>query len=457
MFSSLRLRLTLWYVAILAVILLAVGAMVYVLVARSLDSQINDSLSQVSQRAAATASLGARPLEGGASSGVRRDDEDGHEGRGEHQRDADFTGLIGGEAFGGAAGVFVLAVDANGNIVANPNNVPTDGLPDLNALAVAGRQGKDRRDVTAGGSHLRLLTVAVGGGDEHGAAGFIVTGRSLAQRDGDLRRLLVLLVIGGGAGLVMAGLGGLWVGELAIRPIRSAFARQRDFVADASHELRTPIAVIRANAESLQGRVSPDDTEALQDIVDESEHVSRLISRLLTLAQADKAGIELRPEPVDLHDVVSYAARAARQLAEGSQLTIDGHPEHLIVRGDLYRLRELAMILVDNAIKYTDPGGIVAISAARAGDQALLSVQDNGVGIAPEHLPRVFDRFYRVDKARSRAQGGFGLGLSIAQAIVQAHGGRIDIASEAGAGTTVRVLLPLEPSAARVAPPLTAN
>lgn len=448
MFSSLRLRLTLWYVAILAVILLAVGALVYVLVARSLDAQINASLSEVNQRAMAAASLAPSPVgvDGRDSGRSEGEDEDG-ERRGEHDRDADFTPLVGREALGGAAGVFVLAVDANGSILANPNNVPTEGLPDANALAVARREGQDRRDVRAGGSRLRLLTVAVGSG-EHGDAGFIITGRSLSQRDGDLRRLLVLLVIGGSAGLVMAGLGGLWVGELAIRPIRAAFARQRDFIADASHELRTPIAVIRANAESLQGKASPADAEALQDIVDESEQISRLIGDLLTLAQADRAGLELRTRPVDLYDIIVYVTRAGQRLAEGRRLTIDAHPEHVVVHGDVHRLRELAMILVDNAIKYTEPGGTVVVSAGRAGNQGLLLVRDTGVGIPPEHLPRLFDRFYRVDKARSRAQGGFGLGLSIAQAIVQAHGGQIEVASEPGKGTTVRVLLPLQPSVA---------
>lgn len=449
MFNSLRVRLTAWYVAILAVILASVGLLVYVLVARSLDTEINDSLAQVNDQAvaavrqAATAPVGSEPSATTApspSDSSHNEATEPNEGS-EHQHDTDYTGVLSQQALSGGAGVFILALGPDGAPLANPNNVPTSGLVDSATLAAARHDGSVRQDVNVAGSHLRLLTVALGGHDSN--SGYIVTGRSLSQRDRDLRQLLILLVIGGGVGLVMAGLGGLWVGELAIRPVRRAFNRQRDFVADASHELRTPVAVIRANAESLQGKVAPGDAEALGDIVEESDQMGKLISDLMTLAQADGVGLTASSDPVDLHEVVASAARAGEHLAAERGLAFDARPAHVVVAGDEGQLRRLALILVDNAVKYTEAGGKVAISASRTNGFGVITVTDTGVGIAPEHRERLFERFYRVDKARSRAQGGFGLGLSIAQAIAQAHHGRIEIESEPGKGTTVRASLPL--------------
>jgi signal transduction histidine kinase len=256
---------------------------------------------------------------------------------------------------------------------------------------------------------------------------------------------------------VLAGAGGLWVAQIAIRPVRRSFERQRDFVADASHELRTPLAVVRANAESLLGKSSATDREALQDIVDESALMGRLVNDLLTLAQSDRAALDLEREHIDLFDIVQAAERAGRRLAQERDVSITTRAEHVPLDADPGRLRELLLILVDNAVRYTPAGGTVTVSCRRDGRHAEVAVEDTGVGIAPEHIERVFDRFYRVDKARSRAEGGLGLGLSIAREIVEAHGGTIDVHSEPGRGTTVRVTLLAEPSrAAEIAPEGTA-
>ena len=446
MFGTLRLQLTLWYVGALAVTLVVVGALVYWLVARSLDQQIDDSLREVNQLAAQVLQQ-APPPPDGDSSGPGGDDDHG----GADEED-EYTAALADRLLGGTGDVIPLVLDDDGLVLSNPRNLALDELPLDDAVAGARADGSNEREATIDGNHVRILTQEVkdSAGDD---AGFVITLKSLEQRDEDLQRLLVLLAIGGGVGLVLAGAGGLWVAQLAIRPVRRAFERQRDFVADASHELRTPLAVVRANAESLLGKAPDHEREPLQDIVDESALMGRLVNDLLTLAQSDRATLELEREHVDLFDVVQTAERAGRRLAQERDVAVTARAEHVALDADPERLRQLLLILVDNAVRYTPAGGSVTVSGSRRGKQAEITVEDTGIGMAPEHVGRVFDRFYRVDKARSRAEGGLGLGLSIAREIAEAHGGSIEVRSEAGRGTTVRVVLPAEPSpAAETAP-----
>jgi signal transduction histidine kinase len=438
MFRRLRIQLTLWYVAILGLMLLMVGSLVYVLVARSLDDEIEDALGDVNAQAARI--VQALP------EGERRGRGRGEEGEREHEIDEDFLALTRSQLLAGSGDVFLLVLDPDGQVIANPQNAPTSSLPLLEAKAAADRTGSWKDDVSTPDGPVRLLARPVTG--EHGSVlGYVVTGRSLASRNDALERLLVLLLMGSGAGLLLAGLGGLWVAELAIRPVSQAFQRQRRFIADASHELRTPIAVIQANAEALLRKARPQDREALADIAADAQHMGRLVSDLLTLAEADRGALEVRRAPMDLYDVLASAARAGKRLAEERGLDFAAEPVHATITGDADRLRELVLILVDNAVKYTEPPGRVSLRADCSDGHACVTVEDTGVGIPKEHLPRVFERFYRVDKARSRAMGGLGLGLSIARTIAEAHGGTIDIASAPGAGTRVRVTLPAVPAA----------
>jgi two-component system sensor histidine kinase CiaH len=454
MFGRLRLRLTLWYVGILTVTLVVVATVLYLLVAQSLDGQINDSLREVNRQAVGilsepTAQAPTPQAGGGQSQGGSGDESEpgeSHDGEEElaptERYGDDFALLAANQLLGSTGDVFVLALDPSGSVVANPRGIPTERFPLEQAIAAAAESGESRQDVTVDDSRFRLLTVAVDN-EEGESPSFVVTGKSLEQRDSDLRRLLVLLAIGGGFGLGLAGLGGVWVAGLAIRPVRQAFDRQRRFVADASHELRTPITVVRTNAEALQKRASAELKEGLEDIAAEAGHMGRLISDLLVLAQADRGDVTLSTEMVDIYDVIESAARTGRLLAAERGLELSANPHHVTVSGDRDRLRELLLILIDNAIKYTEPGGRITVTGGQADGEAELVVEDTGIGIPEEHLPRVFDRFYRVDKARSRAQDGIGLGLSIAQAIARAHGGTIEIRSAPGGGTTARVALPL--------------
>ncbi|MEI2616917.1 MAG: ATP-binding protein [Thermomicrobiales bacterium] len=237
--------------------------------------------------------------------------------------------------------------------------------------------------------------------------------------------------------------------------LEETFNAQRRFVADASHELRTPLTALRANSEIMLRQVdsgivdSADLREGLTDVRDEVDRMTRLVQNLLTLARAD-VGWRPEMESVDLVEIVRDAGRFATPLAHGRPFSIslpapdvDGAAPQIIVEGNADQLRQLILILLDNAFTYASHEGDVTLTLDRDGQDAIIAVADSGPGIRPEHLRRVFERFYRADDARSRAHGGAGLGLSIARWIAAIHRGEIDVDSELGDGTTFRVRVPI--------------
>jgi heavy metal sensor kinase len=226
--------------------------------------------------------------------------------------------------------------------------------------------------------------------------------------------------------------------------LERSFAQIRRFTADASHELRTPLAVIRTEAEvAMQKPLSvAEHQELLGSILEECERLTRLTDQLLMLAREDAGGGDCGGT-VDLTTLVVYVVETLRPLADVKGVDLQaGSAGAVPVHGNAARLRQVFANLLDNALKYTPAGGAVRVEVGRSGSAALVTVRDTGIGIPPEHLPHVFDRFYRVDEARTRALGGTGLGLSIAQKVVADHGGRIELASTPGQGTTCTVLLP---------------
>ncbi len=229
----------------------------------------------------------------------------------------------------------------------------------------------------------------------------------------------------------------------AAHRLEAALAAQHRFVADASHELRTPLTAIRGNAELLQRIPNMDPTDrsdSIAQIAAESQRMSRLVGDLLTLARAD-AGGDLHVAPVAVGPLVESAVAAARHLGQAALILPDALPP-LTICGDADRLKQLLLILLDNALKYTPPGGQVTVQVAQQAQHVAISVADTGVGIAAADLPHIFERFYRADPARTA--GGTGLGLAIAGWIVQAHGGHIHVASTPGMGSVFTVLLPLK-------------
>lgn len=226
--------------------------------------------------------------------------------------------------------------------------------------------------------------------------------------------------------------------------LEEAFKRIRDFTLNASHELKTPLAVLHGEIEAALGdpETSPRQREVFSSQLDEIQRLSKIVSDLSLLAKADAGQAQLQLEPVALHELVQDSSADAQILAQPRQIKVHLDPcEPTTLRGDRHRLRQLLLNLTDNAIKYNQNGGRVGIILRRRDQRAELVITNTGPGIAPERLPRVFDRFYRSDESHNRDIEGSGLGLSIAQWIVEAHGGTIHIAS--AGETRVTVTLPL--------------
>jgi heavy metal sensor kinase len=238
--------------------------------------------------------------------------------------------------------------------------------------------------------------------------------------------------------------------------IEAAFRRITEFTADASHELRTPIALIHTEAE-LALRRSRDEAEyreTLRNILLEAERTAKLLEKLLDLARADSGSEALDIHPIDLRVTLRESASKWRQVASLRNLQFEEHLEvqRLPVMGDENALRRLIDILLDNALKYAGSLGKITLSAEEKDGHIAVSVEDTGVGIAPEDQAKIFERFYRVDKARSRELGGAGLGLAIAQWIVEHHKGSIAVKSEIGRGSVFRVEIPAATSIADLDP-----
>jgi signal transduction histidine kinase len=428
-FNRARWGLTLWFAAFLAVILLVLGVAVYASARRSLFHGVNSDL-------AARAAPITERAHGGAA----------------------LRELTVGPAFT-AGGYFYAAASLDGTLLGSSGNVDPEGLPQPEDVRKAAEKGLGFADTrSSDGDRLRVLLVPL---DLRGVQGIVLeVGRSTEPEHQALSRLLFILGAGGGLGLLLATAAGFLLAGRALRPIQKSLERQRAFVADASHELRTPLALIRANAEVLKRRrEQPVDSNisSVDDIIAETDRLSGLVGRMLKLARADTGEPIAIESEVDLRELTLDTAREMRRLAEPRGISIgveaDGSSTSsgqalAKVRGDESLLRELVTVLLDNSIKYSHEGASVTVGVQPGGGQVMLTVADTGRGIPPESLPRIFDRFYRVDKARAREMGGAGLGLAIAKSIVDAHHGSIGIKSRVGEGTTVTVELPAAPASA---------
>ena len=395
MFSKARIRLTAWYAGVLAVFIVLLGTAVYLVEKHQLVSNVNHGLHVQAAR------VEAAYVNRGYSSIIALSDA-------------------------APSAYRVSLTDATGQ-----SNDPIN-QPSAQAALI---EGTDMRTVSAPGGHLRVLSLRIT------PTLVLQVARSLEPEEEALDHLLVVLLLGGAAAVVVATIGGWFLAGKALSPVEEAFERQHVFVADASHELRTPLAVIRANAEFLQER-QPASEEAAE-IVSETDRLSSLVDSLLAVARGDGTGEAVHDE-LDLGAVVEGSAASMRSLAieRGVALDVAAAPE-LRVRGSREQLRQLVVILVDNALRYTPAGGQVDVDVARRNGSAVMAVTDTGIGIPPEALGHVFERFYRADDARTRDSGGAGLGLAIAQKLVDEHGGRISAESTPGKGSTFTVTLPL--------------
>jgi heavy metal sensor kinase len=234
--------------------------------------------------------------------------------------------------------------------------------------------------------------------------------------------------------------------NLMLGRLEASFKRITQFTADASHELRTPVALVRTTAErSLRRqRDNPEYREALDQILDEAKRMSAIIESLMTLARVDSGAETLNPQIVDLASFVRDACSRSEPLAQSKQVQFErAIPDVSIpVSGDAGALQRLFLILIDNAIKYTPANGRVRVDLKTESDVVVATIEDTGMGISKEDLPFIFDRFYRADKARSREAGGAGLGLSIARWIADAHHATIRVESTLGTGSRFEVRIP---------------
>lgn len=453
---TIRWRLTLWFSLILFAILVLSGAVLYTLLGRYLINTVDNNLKEYSERVHGMFPLNQDP------------------------QPMDFnmihSGLPSVNEFA-SPGVYIQIIDASGNVVVKSNNLGQQRLPVSPPLIEQGfRDVADIETVAAGdNASVRIMATPL---FLKNRTLLLEIAQSTRPIEDTMNNVRLALLGGVSVGLLLSVLLGAFLVQRALAPVEQItmtassigessdlsrrvdyagpadeigrlamtfdqmierldrfFQSQRNFVADASHELRTPLTVIRGNVDLLERNMSPEDRrESLRAIKAESDRMSKVVSDLLLLAEIESGHIE-PPEKVSLKGLVLDEAKRAQPLA-GSHKIIIGRLENISITGDTYRLRQLLSNLVNNAIKYTPDGGTITLSLLREGEWARLEVSDTGIGIPPQHLPHMFDRFYRVDKTRSRTGGGTGLGLAIVKGIAEQHGGKVDVASEPGKGST---------------------
>lgn len=461
---GLRTRLTLYYTAILALTLLVFGLVTYLVMGRMLLLEADQAITAKANEVMRSVTVMHMPM-------MR------------------FQRIIlpDVDAFS-SPGTYLQVVDLEGNIVGRSDNLGLQDLPfSQDTIAKATATGGFYETVGVEGEKLRLYNRPLALSNQ--VVGMLQVGRSLRPMTNALAYLRLVLLAGSFIALVLAATLGYQLAKTALRPIghltrvaaaigegsdlaqrvpyagpadevgqlaatfnamlerlevayrnlAEAYAAERRFVADASHELRTPLTTIRGNVELLQ-RMGQGDAAILADMAGEAERMTRLVNELLTLARAD-AGRHLAKETVDLEKIVSEVARQAPHLGRARFAVANLEVlEGATVQGDPDYLKQLFLILLDNAFKYTPPEGTVTLEAYDAGGYWGLAVKDTGSGISEKDLPHIFERFYRADPARSR--GGTGLGLAIAKWIVEEHRGRIEVSSQVGKGSTFTVWLP---------------
>jgi signal transduction histidine kinase len=340
------------------------------------------------------------------------------------------------------ADIMVLSLKIDGTPITG-TVVTHSWLPaDKAAIAAALVKGSDLRTVKlTDGTPVRLLTYRVPVTNE---VGIIQVGRSLKPQQAMMDELLQGMILIGVLSILLLGLGSWFLAGRSIKPTQLAWERQQTFVANASHELRTPLTLIHAGVEVAQ-RQSTSETQkqVLEDVLSDANYMTKLIENLLLLSRLDAHKLPIEIQPVLLPELLDELIRQNERVLSAKEISLASAGEPLIVLADPVRLKQILLILIDNAARNNHPGGWIKINTNSKTGKAEIEVSDNGDGIAPEHLAKIFDRFYKVTDKSTQDYHGSGLGLSIAQGLVQAQNGFIEVTSKVGEGTQVRFTLPL--------------
>jgi two-component system, OmpR family, manganese sensing sensor histidine kinase len=407
-FKALRYRLLLSYLLVFASILGVFAIAVRIIFTRSLTHQLTTELIAIGQGAAAIAEF---------ENGKFRVGEDFSEPE-----------LI-------AQGQALQWFDPQGRLMAQQGKA----FPSL-PFSIQGTvqiQEKNPR--------IQSVTLPVLGNDDRRLMGYVRASQSLAEADENLKKLDLGLGIGILMALILSGAGGIWLTRQAMQPIEESFQRLKQFTADASHELRSPLMAIKTNvsvALKYPEGIRSTDAEKFEAISSATTQMTRLSEDLLLLAQTDESP-KPKGEPVNLTTILDQLIQLNEPQAKTKQIHLKSNlAEALFLMGDESQLTRLFTNLLVNALRYTPTEGTVEVQARRTGQTLCAQVRDTGIGIAPENLERIFERFWQADSSRSYGEEGAGLGLAIAQAIAQRHGGLITVTSRVGIGSCLTVSLP---------------
>lgn len=454
----LRVRLTLWYTASLALILLLFAAFLYLQLQRSLLSQVDVGLEVVA--AQSLANLAAEEGRLSFQAGARNPQV-------APRLNDDFV-------------IYLLAPDGSvWDQIGRDDDAPLVPSPTAGVVTL----------VSGDGERWRMVNQPVG---LDGTSGWVQVVQELEPVEQTLQSLLRQMLFGLPIAIVLAGIGGFFLAARALRPIDritrtaqaidandlhqrigytgpadelgrlaatfdtmlarldTAFERERRFTGDAAHELRTPLAALKGRIGVTLSQPRPPSAyvETLQEMEQQVDRLVRLSNDLLFMARLEGSQPHQQPEPVDLSDLLAATVDQMRPLADAKSIRVaEAIPGGLVIQGQMDLLIRLFLNLLDNAVKYTPANGQVTVQAQKQPQGVQIAIRDTGPGIAADHLPRLFDRFYRVEDDRTRqwrdnGQGGAGLGLAIAHEIVRAHGGTLSAQSEVGQGTTFFVQLP---------------
>ena len=416
MFNKLRLNLVLLNAAVLALFVIAVIVSVWLVANKSIQRMTDAGIKNLALQ---TAELEEIPLL--IQESINSYDE-----------------------FPGAGQVLIVIWDENLDLTAVSSEEET-GAALIKELAVKAQQ-EDREiweSLSIDNGYIRVYSLPFNHDVNSGVVQTAVDMSGVIYfLNGFITNLFLLALIF----VVIAVLLAWFLAGRALVPIRVSWQHQEDFVADASHELRTPLTVFQTNLDVVLANPDQNVSENmkwLENAYSETEHMNRLINDLLLLAQIDKREAEMSKQQINVSALAADIAEQLEPLAHNNGLIFKWEIEtNLNLCGDKGRLRQLLMILLDNAFKYTPEFGQVTLELKSNKDRVEITVADCGIGISPEEQKRIFDRFYRVDKARSRSLGGTGLGLAIALWIVRAHLGTIEVESNLGEGSKFVVLLP---------------